>query len=487
MLVSFYTSRIVLNSLGVMDYGVYNVVGGIVGTLAYLTTAMATTIQRWLTIAIEKGDKESIQQTFSVTLTTQVIIAIILIIMMETTGLWYLNEYAVIPADRLNAAVIVFHISTITAALTVLNAPFQGLILSHEQMGIFAFFSIIDVLIKLSICFLLPIAQTDKLILYAILLFAAFGINLLCVWIYCLHHFHIHIKLQVDKSIMRNMWNVAFWNMTGKLVFVSYSQGLVLLINAFFGPAMNTAANISSQATNLLNQLGQNFQVAVNPQITKNYATGNYFEMQKLVFRSIKFSYFLMLFIAVPFFYEANLLLHFWLGNVPEHTLLFTRLAVFVTLTTSLSHPLNTAAIACGNVRKYQLYTNSVLFFILPATFLAYTENWMPETSCIIFAFFLFLSTFVAAWVLSSLVNLSFNSYITKVIFPISIVTLLVFLIPLPIYLYLSTTWWRIIPVIMTSSIGTGLVIYFYGLNKDERRFTAMIIKEKRILFGKKH
>ena len=343
MLVSFYTSRIVLNVLGVVDYGVYNVVGGIVGILSALTTSMAISTQRWLTIALGKGDEHFLRKTFSVGLATQGILSAILLILMESVGLWYLYQYAVIPEERMGAAFWVFQISVATSAITVLSVPFHGVILAHEKMDVYALFSIIDILSKLAICFILPAIHADKLTAYGLLLFAAFVVYTACMWTYCRRKFsEVRFQPLFDKAMMKSIGKLAFWNMTGKIVYASYSQGLILLINAFFGPAVNAASAISSQATNILNQFGHNIQISANPQITKNYASGNYQEMQKLVFRSIKFSYYLMLLIAVPLFYEAEILLRFWLGYVPEHAVLFTQLAVFWTLTASISNPLNT-------------------------------------------------------------------------------------------------------------------------------------------------
>ena len=480
MLVSFYTSRIVLNVLGVVDYGVYNVVGGIVGILSALTTSMAISTQRWLTIALGKGDEHFLRKTFSVGLATQGILSAILLILMESVGLWYLYQYAVIPEERMGAAFWVFQISVATSAITVLSVPFHGAILAHEKMDVYALFSIIDILSKLAICFILPAIHADKLTAYGLLLFAAFVVYTACMWTYCRRKFsEVRFQPLFDKAMMKSIGKLAFWNMTGKIVFASYSQGLILLINAFFGPAVNAASAISSQATNILNQFGHNIQISANPQITKNYASGNYQEMQKLVFRSIKFSYYLMLLIAVPLFYEAEILLRFWLGYVPEHAVLFTQLAVFWTLTASISNPLNTTAVANGNMRNYQLAVNSVMILILPVSFIIYKNGCIPESSSVVFIIFSFISSLVGAWILQKQKQIAFKRFIAEVILTIIKVSVPAFLLPIIVSVYMPECWERLVAITAFSAITTTASIYFIGLNKDERLFTQTFAANK--------
>lgn len=480
MLVSFYTSRVVLSSLGVVDYGVYSVVGGIVGALAILTSAMATSTQRWITVALGRGDEKNLKKTFAVSMTAQGIIALLLFLLIETVGLWYLYTYAVIPAERMNAAAFVFQLSAATSVLSVLNVPFQGVIMAHEKMGAFALFSITDVVMKLVICFALPVTQMDKLILYSVLLLFTFVVNLLCVWTYCRRKFaEVRFHFLWDKAMIKAMWKVAFWNMFGTVTFSCYSQGLTLLINSFFGPAMNAASAISSQATNYLSQLGRNFQTAINPQITKNYACGNYPEVEKLVFRGIKFPYFLMLFLAVPLFCEANILLRFWLGNVPDHALLFTRLAIFVTLIAIINNPLNTAAVANGNIRSFQLYTNSIQILILPTTYVVYKLGGIPESSTIMFIVFFFLSTMMSVWILRKLVRLSFRHFITDVLFVLFRVTALSFVFPVLVCYALPESWGRFTAVLLLSLTTTALTIYICGLRQNERLFLINLVTQK--------
>lgn len=291
--IGFYTSRVILDALGFVDYGIYNVVGGVVSTLSILNGSMAGATQRWITIALGQENLDYLKKVFSIGVSAQAIIAVIVFLIIETLGLWYLFNYAVIPEERMNASFWVFQISAVTMVLNILNVPFIGAIMAHEKMGAFAMFSIIDVVMKLLICYVLYITMLDKLIVYALLLLATYLINFLIQQIYCYKKFEeARFKFGWDKQILKQMWSLAFWSMSGNIAYVGYTQGITLLINLFFGPTMNAAMAIANQAGNVINQFSSNFQTAMNPQITKNYAKNNLNEMHDLVFRSAKFSYF---------------------------------------------------------------------------------------------------------------------------------------------------------------------------------------------------
>ncbi len=311
--IGFYTSRVILNALGVIDFGIYNVVGGIVGTLSVLNGAMAGATQRWITIALGEGDEANLKKVFSVGLTAQLIIGLLIFFVIETIGLWYLYEHAVIPEERMNAAFFVFQVSAVTMFLTILNVPFNGAIIAHEEMGAFAFFSIVEVIMKLVICLVLSYTLADKLILYSVLLFASYLLNFSAIQLYCKKHFvEAKIRLGWDKKMYKEMWTLAFWTISGNMAYVGYTQGVTLLVNMFFGPAMNAAVGVASQAANIINHFSMNFQIALKPQIMKNYAQQNYKDMHVLIYRSAKYSYFLMLIFTVPLFYEAPYLLKLW-------------------------------------------------------------------------------------------------------------------------------------------------------------------------------
>lgn len=480
MAVGFYTSRVILNALGVTDFGIYNVVGGIVAALSILNGAMAGTTQRWITMALGKGDEDNLKKVFSVGLTAQLIIGIIILLCIETIGLWYLHEYAVIPKERINAAFIVFQISTLTLFLTILNVPFNGAIIAHEKMGAFAFFSISDVIMKLIICFALYYTTYDKLILYSLLLFLTYLINFCTIQLYSHKKFiEARFKLGWDKEMYKSMWSLAFWTISGNVAYAGYSQGITLLINLFFGPTMNTAAGVATQATNIINQFSMNFQIALHPQITKNYAQQNYVDMHKLIFRSSKFAYFLMLIFAVPLFYEAPFLLRLWLGNVPEHAANFMRIGLFVSMIVAVRNPLVTAAMANGNVKKYQLIVNGILLLVCPILYIVYELGGIPESSSIILFIIMVIATLVSAYLLKDMVFLNYNDFIKQVCVPIVIYTPLSFTIPFFIYILMPESFYRLITLTIVAVLSTIIIIYYFVLNENEKSYILSAIKTK--------
>lgn len=480
MLVGFYTSRVVLNALGVVDYGIYNVVGGIVGALSVLNGAMAGTTQRWITIALGEGNVENLKKVFSVSLTAQLIIGVIILLIIETIGIWYLYTYAVIPIERMPAAFIVFQISALTMLLSIMNVPFNGAIIAHEKMGAYAFFSIFDVVMKLIICFALYVTPYDKLVVYAALLFLTFLINFCAIQVYSRKKFvEARLRLGWDKQMYKQMWGMTFWSMSGHAAYVGYTLGITLLINLFYGPAMNAAAGIAGRATNIINQFSGNFQIALNPQITKSYAQEKYTDMHTLMFRSAKFSYFLMLLFAVPLFYEAHFLLEFWLGNVPDRSVEFLRIGLFVSMFIAVKEPLEKAAMANGHLRNYQFVVYGILLLVCPISYVIYKLHGVPESSSYVLLFCVILAILGGAYMLRKMVQLNFNEFLRSVMVPICVFTPLCFVFPGMIYYAMPEGFYRLL-LLSAISVVTTLVIVLYGvLNKHERASLLFFISSK--------
>lgn len=480
MLVGFYTSRVVLNALGVVDYGIYNVVGGIVGALSVLNGAMAGTTQRWITIALGEGNVENLKKVFSVSLTAQLIIGVIILLIIETIGIWYLYTYAVIPIERMPAAFVVFQISALTMLLSIMNVPFNGAIIAHEKMGAYAFFSIFDVVMKLIICFALYITPYDKLVVYASLLFLTFLINFCAIQVYSRKKFvEARLRLGWDKQMYKQMWGMTFWSMSGHAAYVGYTLGITLLINLFYGPAMNAAAGIAGRATNIINQFSGNFQIALNPQITKSYAQEKYMDMHTLMFRSAKFSYFLMLLFAVPLFYEAHFLLEFWLGNVPDRSVEFLRIGLFVSMFIAVKEPLEKAAMANGHLRNYQFVVYGILLLVCPISYVIYKLHGVPESSSYVLLFCVIMAILGGAYMLRKMVQLNFNEFLRSVMVPICVLTPLCFVFPGIIYCAMPEGFYRLL-LLSAISVVTTLVIVLYGvLNKHERASLLFFISSK--------
>lgn len=479
MFLGFYTSRVVLNSLGVVDYGVYNVVGGIVSIFSALTTAMSGTTQRFITIALGENNIDKLKETFSVCLSIHIIISLIVFICIEILGLYFLYNHAVIPEERINAAFWVFQISTVTAILTIINVPFNGTIIAHEKMSAFAFFSIIDVVIKLLICFILPYTSFDKLIVYAILLFISSILNLAFMQLYCIKNF-IEVKyiLSWNKELLKSMFGMTSWSLIDKIAYIGSAQGITLLTNIFFGPAINAASSIASQGSHIISQFTINFQVAINPQITKSYASGNLENMNKLIIRSAKFSSFLVLYIIIPAIFEANTLLKLWLINVPEHAVLYFKLALFIALINAITNPLLTSNMAYGKVGNFLLVRNFILLLVFPISYFIYYIGGIPESSAIVNIIMYSIALIVGALILKSQIKFKFTFFLREVILKTVIILLLSSITPLIVYkLFDGIDFIRLIIIIISTIISNSICIYLIGIDNEERLFVKQKIK----------
>lgn len=478
--IGFYTSRVILDALGFVDYGIYNVVGGIVYTLSVINGSMAGATQRWITIALGKGNLDYLKKVFAIGVTAQVIIAVLVFVIIEIVGLWYLYNYAVIPEDRLHASFWVFQISTLTMILSILNVPFLGAIMAHEKMGAFAAFSIIDVVMKLVICYMLYATTSDRLVVYSILLFLNFLISFIIKQVYCYKKFEeARFKLGWDKPILKEMWSLAFWSMSGNIAYIGYTQGVTLLINLFYGPSMNTAAGIASRGSSIINQFSGNFQIAMNPQITKNYAKNQFKEMHTLVFRSAKFSYFLMLIFVVPLFLEANLLLNFWLKEVPDHAVHFMRLGLFISMFTAVRNPLIVSAQAYGDVKKYQFVVIPILLMVTPVSYLIYKLGGIPETTSYVMLVIIIMAVFASAYMLRGMVHLNFMEFTKQVMLKILWVSIVAFCLPTLIYFTMEEGVIRFFVLGVVATLSCTVSIYKIGLTEHERVFILSMIRSK--------
>ena len=378
--VSLYTSRVVLNTLGVEDFGIYNVVGGVVMMFSFLNSSMASATQRFLSFELGKNDLIQLKKVFSMSVNIHVIIALAIFILAETIGLWFLNTKLVIPAERLYAANWVYQFSILSFMVTILSVPYNAIIIANERMKVYAYVSIIEVILKLIILYILVWFGFDKLKLYAILVFFVSAIIWLIYKTYCNSNFS-ESKYQYywDKPLFSTLMNYAGWNLFGNLAVVTMVQGINIMLNLFFGPIVNAARGIAYQVNGAVNSFVINFQMAMNPQIVKSYASGDLKYMHKIIFQGAKYSFFLLFILSLPILLETELILKIWLKNVPEHTIIFTRLAIINVLIDSISGPLMTAAQATGNIKKYQAIVGGLLLLILPISYLFLIMGYPPE------------------------------------------------------------------------------------------------------------
>ena len=347
MCVSLYTSRVVLSALGVEDFGIYNVVGSIVSMFTILSGSLTSAISRFLTFELGRNNSVQLNRVFCTSIIIQVILAIIIIIAIETVGIWFVNNKMQIPANRINAALWVMHLSVLTFCINLISVPYNALIIAHERMSAFAYISIVEAVLKLSIAFLITISLLDKLIFYAILMAFVSVILRLIYGIYSRRNFEeAHFHFIFEKKLLKDMFGFAGWNFIGASSVVIRDQGGNIILNMFCGPVVNAARGVALQVNAATQQFVTNFQTAFNPQITKSFAAGDREYMHSLIMRGARFSFYLLLFLSLPLLLETQYILRIWLKVVPEHATNFTRLMLLFTMSESLAQPIVTGMLA---------------------------------------------------------------------------------------------------------------------------------------------
>lgn len=476
--VSLLTSRLILNALGETDFGIYNVVGGIVVMFTFINGSMNSSTSRFLTVSLAKGNSQELKATFSFAVTIHAILAFIILLLAETFGLWFFYHKMIIPAERMDTAFILYQLSIITTMLSIMSVPYNSSIISHEKMNAFAYISISDVVFKLLIVYIVIYLPWDKLLLYALLLFITQIVNQLIYIIYCQVHFEeAKYSLTWNKKLFVEMCGFAGWNMTGNFAFVCYTQGLNLLINMFFGPSVNAARGIAIRVQGIISNFASNFQTAIHPQITKNYAVGNYEYMQKLIFAESKFSLYLLLLLSLPVLVEAQLILNWWLVNVPENTVVFLRIMLFTTYIETTTNPLLVSALATGNVKKLQLVICPLLLCILPLSYLFLKFGAPAYSVFIVNLLILFLSLIIRVFMLKPFIGLSPKHYFVDVIIRCMGVGILSSVLPISFYLIVELPFIRFLTVCLSSVLSVITMVYFIGMNHQERLFAKTKIR----------
>ena len=480
MAVSLYTSRIILKALGVEDFGIYNVVGGFVTMFTYITGSMSTATQRFITFALGKKDYVGLKKVFSMAISIHIGMAILLLIVGEIVGLWLLYNKMIIPDGRMNAAFWVLQCSLLSTVVMVISIPYNALIISHEKMSAFAYISILEVTLKLLLVFTLLVLPADKLICYAIFLLCVQVLLQFIYSIYSRRHFEESKYQRVwDKQLFKDMSSFAGWSMFGCLAGAGQTQGLNILLNVFFGPAVNAARGVAVQVQNAINGFARNFQMSVNPQITKNYASGELEYMNKLIYSSSKFSVFLLFMLSLPVILEAHKILQLWLGIVPDHTVAFIRFILVISMFEALANPVICAVQATKKIRKYQIVAGSCLMLTLPVSYLFLKLGGQPE---VVFATHLcvaFLTQVFRIYLVRELMFFPLFPYIRKVVCPILSVCSLSFVAALPILYMMDEGFLRLLITAVTSVLLCSIFILVCGLTAHERISIFSFIKKK--------
>lgn len=471
MMVSLYTSRVILNTLGVEDFGIYNIVGSIIGILGFLNGAMSATAQRYLTLELGKGNYKKLQQVFSSCLFIHILLAVLVIVVSETLGLWLLRNKIQIPIERIDAAFWVFQASVLASVIMILSVPYNSVIIAHEKMSAFAYISVLEVILKLVIVYLLAFFPVDKLILYAILIVIVQLFIRLCYGWYCKRHFpETAFKFCYDRILVKEMMGFTGWNLFGNLAGVVCTQGLNVLLSIFFNPVINAARGISVQVQNAINQFAYNFQTAMNPQITKSYAVGDFSYMHILIEKSGKLTFFLLLFLSLPVFFETQSLLSLWLKTVPDYTVPFLRLMLCTTIVDAVANPLMIAASATGNVKFYQSIVGGLLILILPVSYVALKIGGEPISVFVVHVVICIIAFGVRLFIVRPLIHLSIRSYLKNTLWKCFLVSI-VSITSTFLFKIFSASWNNLFLTCLFSMFSVFLSVYFGGLDASERKF----------------
>lgn len=480
MVVSLFTVRIVLDALGTEDYGINNVVGGIVTMFSFLTSTMNAASMRFFSYYLGKKDSEKLSDYFSMSFWCFVGIAIIVIIIAQTIGLWFVQNKLVIPNVRMSAAMWVYQCSIFTFLFRIVSIPYNAIIIAHERMNVYALGGLLEVFLKLGAAYLLYISPVDKLIAYAVL----WGLMMCAIDVYYivygLHSFsESRVKRFYDKSILKEVVSYSGWNLFGAISGVIRSQGINILLNMFFNPVVNAARAIAFQVNNAINNFVLNFFKAVQPQITKYYAAEEQKNMLTLVYRSSRLCYYLILFLSLPLLIETPYVLSLWLKEVPANAVLFTRLVVLTAIIDSTSYPLQTSISATGKVKYFQIVTGGLLIMNLPIAWFFLKMGYPPQVTMYIAMAISAMAQVTRVFFAREYTNMSARKYLREVICPILIVTIFSIIMPILVWSQFDENFKRFFIVSVVCVVSTSISILYLGITKQERSWIKSIIKNK--------
>lgn len=477
MIISFFTARITLEALGVVDYGINNVVGGLVSMFSLISSSLSSSVSRFITFGLGKGDKKELNTIFSTSVNIHVILAIIVVIAIETIGIWFLNNKMVIPADRLTAAHWVLQCSTFMFAIGLLSVPYNATIIAHERMDVYAYFTLFDAFSRLAIVFAIKYYGGDRLILLAIISLIPSLIKQFYYWYFSKKNFEECTYHAVwDKRVFKEMFGFAGWNFIGNAAFIMNTQGINMLINIFYGVTLNAARGIAVQVMSIVEQFTGNFTAAINPQITKSCASGDNKHLYFLIEKSSKFNFFLMLILVTPVILECKTLLELWLGKIPDHTVNFVILNLIRALTIIMSNSLLTAILATGKIKQYQTIVIFTTIWVFILTYFAFDIGLPPETTYIIHICIYVILVIIRIVYAKKLIGLDYISFIKNVVFRCLYVLCLVSIAPIIIAMTTEPEILRLLVSVPTTIIYSIFIIYLFGLDSGEKNGIKRIL-----------
>ena len=477
MLVGLYTSRVVLNALGETDYGVYSVVGGVVAMFSMISGALNSAVSRFITFELGKNNPERLSRVYCTSVNIQLILALIVVLLAEPIGLWFIENKMTIDPARIPAATWVLHFSLLAFVVNLMSVPQMASITAHEKMSAYAYIGILDGLLRLGVAFMIVSAPFDRLVYYAMLMAGVVLIVRLTYGIYCRIHFpECRYRFVFDRPLVKEMFAFAGWNFIGVTSGVLRDHGGNILVNLFAGPVVNAARGVAVQLNGAVQSFVTNFMTAVNPQITKSYAAGDYKYVFALIGKSSRMSFYLLSLMAIPIIFNADLLLQIWLKEVPEHTTLFVQLFLMFALSESLSLPLITAMLATGRIRNYQLVVGGIQLLNLPVSYIFLKMGAIPEITVVVAIALSHVCLFARLIMFSRASGFSVPGFVREVYVNAMKVAVSAAAIPLVMTFVLPEgLWWSVLHL-GVSLLWTAGVIFFVGCGKDDRAFLLEFI-----------
>ena len=480
MLVALYTSRVVLNTLGVEDYGIYNVVGGLVSMFSLISGSLSAAVSRFLTFELGRRDAERLKQVFSTSLFIHVVLAAVIVVLVETVGVWFLNTHMTIPTERLHAARWVLHTSLAGFALSLVSVPYNASIVS-QHMSVYAYLGILNTLLWLAVVIFLKYSSGpfDKLIVYAFLLFGVAVLMQSLYMAYCRKHFEeCRFRISFDRKFLKEIGSFAGWNFIGASSGLLKDQGVNILLNIFFGPVVNAARGIANSVNVAVSSFSTNFMTALNPQITKSYAGEDREYAMSLVERGARFSFYIIFILALPILFETEFILDIWLRQYPEHSINFVRLVLLLSLCDILSNTLITLQLATGNIRNYQIVVGGMQLMNFPVSWVCLKAGMQPEAVYVIAIAISLLCLVLRLLFLRKMAGLDIIRYLKNVCCNVLSVSVAAVVIPFILYGIIEDDgWFKLITVSLVSVLCSACSIYAIGCSKNERHFILAKIR----------
>lgn len=471
--VGLVTSRVVLNVLGIDNFGIYNVVGGIVSMFSIVTASLSQSISRYFTFELGQGNTKNLRVIFCTSINLLIFMSVIIILLGEIIGTWFLNNRMNIPVDRMYAANWVFQFSILAFVINLVNVPYNAAIIAHEQMKAFAYVSVFEAVLKLLMVYVLYVSFVDKLITYSVMMLAVSLIIRITYLRYCKRNFiECNYSFIFDWNLFKSMSKFAGWNFLASTIYIFNTQGVNIMSNMFFGVAINAARGIASQTDGIIRNFVMNFTTAIRPQIIKSYSSGDIQYMHKLVCYGAKYSYYMMLLFALPIMFETKTILFYWLKIVPNHCVSFIRLTIIVSLIWLIGDTMYTSIMAIGKLKKYMTYETAITCMVFPATYLLFIIYTSPESAYIIQAVSYSILILIRLWYLKRIEGFQIIVFFKQVLWRVLCTTIVACLPPVAYKMFFyDESALDVICIIILCICSTVISVIFLGLNKDEQKF----------------